>query len=164
MQVYVIYPDGKGGERRVPRAISGESDMYAVLGEMLHYNVGFLRAHPDFPLLYDAYDRGLVHYEKEPSLTDGSMREDWQTAPINLLRGSADCEDLAAHRAAELIVSGQDPGARPYLSRQRHAWGSLWHVRVWRTKKSVPGVGSIDVHWLEDPSAVVGMQGSWRQA
>lgn len=77
-----------------------------------------------------------VRYAREP-------RDVWRTAPEVLRRGSGDCEDLSAWRAAELRASGEDPGARVdvYRSGPRRL-----HAVVRR------GDGS-----FEDPSRRLGM-------
>lgn len=85
-----------------------------------------------FPPLYSA---GVV-YRKEP-------RELWRHVADVYSEGWGDCEDLAAWRAAELRVSGQDPDASvgTYRSGRRR-----YHAIV------VRGDGSV-----EDPSRVLGM-------
>lgn len=87
-----------------------------------------------FPPLYSAG----VRYRTEP-------REVWRHAADVLGEGWGDCEDLAAWRAAELRVSGEDPDAAvaTYKSAPRR-----YHAVVLR------GDGSI-----EDPSRQLGMKG-----
>ena len=70
--------------------------------------------------------------------------EHWQPAAALLAARRGDCEDLAAYRAAELRVSGQDPDAAVaiYKSRPR-----VYHAVVKR------GDGTI-----EDPSLRLGMK------
>jgi len=65
---------------------------------------------------------------------------DWNANSKN----GCDCDDLAPWRAAELVVSGVDPEARPFVYRPRER---LMHVIVAR------GDGT-----LEDPSAMLGMR------
>lgn len=83
------------------------------------------------------YESG-VRYEREPR---GSER--WLTPSMALLRGAADCEDLAAWRAAELRVSGEDTYAQPQVVRTSP---NTWHAVVARSDGS-----------FEDPSAALGM-------
>lgn len=101
-------------------------------------NVDWLRKHPEAPRLYES---GLRY------ATEGPYSEVWQSYS-NMLRGEvADCEDLACARAAELIVSGEDPDARAvYYGRELTEKRRLYHVVVAR------GDGSI-----EDPSRTLGM-------
>lgn len=82
------------------------------------------------------YDSG-VRYERER----GSER--WLVPSQVLELGVGDCEDLAAWRAAELRVSGEDPAA---LARVVRAGPRTWHAIVER------GDGTI-----EDPSRLLGM-------
>lgn len=84
--------------------------------------------------------RSGVRYRAEPP---GSER--WQLPMETLWRKHGDCEDLAAWRAAELVVSGQDVRARAVLRRIRPG---LMHCLVLR------GDGTI-----EDPSRLLGMKG-----
>jgi hypothetical protein len=86
-----------------------------------------------FPPLYES---GAV-YKTEP-------REVWRHAQDVVNEGWGDCEDLAAYRAAELRVSGEDPDARvkTYQTGPRR-----YHAIVERS-------GGV----LEDPSAALGMK------
>lgn len=88
----------------------------------------------DYPPLYESG----VRYRAEP-------REVWRHVGHVLAEGWGDCEDLAAWRAAELRVSGEDPDAAvgTYRSGARR-----YHAIV------VRGDGSI-----EDPSRKLGMKG-----
>src|SRR5262245_56214121 len=87
---------------------------------------------PSIPPLYSSG----VRYKNEP-------RDVWKHAADVLHDGNGDCEDLAAYRAAELRVSGEDPGASvcTYQSGPKR-----YHAVVKR------GDGT-----LEDPSRVLGM-------
>lgn len=87
---------------------------------------------------YPALYRSGVRYQREPR-----GREDWQTVSRAYRNKFADCEDLAAWRAAELVVSREDAGARAVIKRVRPG---LIHCLVLR------GDGS-----FEDPSKVLGM-------
>lgn len=79
-----------------------------------------------------------VRYQREPA-----GEEDWQTVSVTYRRKTGDCEDLAAWRAAELVVSGEDTKARAVLKRIRPG---LIHCIVRR------GNGQ-----YEDPSKLLGM-------
>lgn len=87
-----------------------------------------------YPRLYNSG----VRYQREPR-----GQEDWQTVSRAYRSKFADCEDLAAWRAAELVVSGEDRRARAVIKRVRPG---LIHCLVQR------GSGL-----MEDPSRVLGM-------
>jgi hypothetical protein len=87
---------------------------------------------PSIPPLYSAG----VKYKNEP-------RDVWRHAADVAKEGWGDCEDLSAYRAAELRVSGDDPGA--YVTTYQSG-PNRYHAVVAR------GDGSI-----EDPSRVLGM-------
>jgi hypothetical protein len=89
-----------------------------------------------YPPLYQSG----VQYVPEP---DG--RENWQIPSVTLQLRGGDCEDLAAWRAAELVVSGVDRAARAVVKIIRPG---LMHCIV------VRGNGQ-----REDPSKVLGMRG-----
>lgn len=82
-----------------------------------------------------------VRYEREPY-----GQERWQLPRETLMRRAGDCEDLAAWRAAELVVSGVDQNARAVLKQVRPG---LMHCIVLLTGGR-----------LEDPSAKLGMRGA----
>lgn len=88
---------------------------------------------PELPPLYEAG----VRYRREAPDT-------WSTADIVYARGFGDCEDLAAWRAAELRITGEDPAATADLY---EVAPRKWHAIVLR------GDGTI-----EDPSKVLGMR------
>lgn len=120
---------------RVPHV--GRDPLNAALAALQTLNELWLRAHPSAPGLYESG----VWYQPE------TASEDWLTVP-DILRYAyagrgADCEDLAAWRAAELRVSGADPGARAVAYQ---SGPSLWHAVVM--------LGSGEV---EDPSLALGM-------
>lgn len=106
------------------------------LRALVAQNLLWLMTHPRTPPLY----RADVWYEREPP-----GREEWQTIPATLARGSGDCEDLASWRVAELQARGEP--AR-IITKTAHLMmgGKLVHVLVKR------GDGTI-----EDPSAILGM-------
>lgn len=87
-----------------------------------------------YPRLYHSG----VRYQREPR-----GAEDWQTVSRAYANRFADCEDLSAWRAGELVISGEDPGARAVIKRVRPG---LIHCLVRRSN----GV-------MEDPSRQLGM-------
>lgn len=94
---------------------------------------------PDIPPLYAAG----VRYQAEPP-----TKEDWDTADVVHGRGWGDCEDLAAWRAAELRLEGDDDArADCYVSRVRPDGRKIWHAIVVRGDDSI-----------EDPSLILGMR------
>jgi len=123
MRVEIALPDPVRAEA-IDAALSGLQS----LAEMELLSGGF-------PPLYESG----VRYRREPR---GSER--WQTPSQTLARGEGDCEDLAAWRAAELRVSGEDLAARAVVVR---SGPRTWHAVVQR------GDGS-----FEDPSAALGME------
>lgn len=82
-----------------------------------------------------------VRYRAEPF-----GQERWQLPAETFWRKHGDCEDLAAWRAAELVVSGVDVNARAVVKRVRPG---LMHCLVLRGDRVT----------LEDPSALLGMKG-----
>lgn len=88
----------------------------------------------DWPPLYESG----VAYVREPR-----GLERWLPPSEVLLRGQGDCEDLAAYRAAELRLTGEDPNAEARVVR---TGPRTWHAVVLRE----------DGDW-EDPSAALGM-------
>ncbi len=87
-----------------------------------------------FPPLYETG----VRYVREPR-----GQERWLPPSEVLRRGQGDCEDLAAYRAAELRLTGEDPHAEARVVR---TGPRTWHAVVLRE----------DGDW-EDPSAGLGM-------
>lgn len=114
-----------------------EQAINAALAALVVLNRIYLRTHRDTPRLYESG----VRYRREVA-----GAEQWLTLPLLLQVGAGDCEDLAAARAAELIESGEDPGAAAVVRRVR---AGLWHAVVRR------GTGEI-----EDPSKALGMNGA----
>jgi hypothetical protein len=88
----------------------------------------------DVPPLYASG----VRYVREPR-----GHERWLPPSVVLSRGQGDCEDLAAYRAAELRITGEDPDAEARVVR---TGPRTWHAVVLRG----------DGDW-EDPSAALGM-------
>lgn len=87
------------------------------------------------PSLYESGAR----YEREHGT------ENWLLPSQVIAAGRGDCEDLAAYRAAELRVSGEDPDASAHVIR---SGPRTWHAVVAR------GDGT-----TEDPSRRLGMNG-----
>lgn len=112
----------------------GEDTLALALSSLQGIDEVWLHRHPETPLLYHS---GVVY---APELAT----EEWLPIPYLLARGIGDCEDLAAWRAAELRVTGEDPDARAMAYRSRP---NLWHTIVRR------GDGTI-----EDPSLALGMR------
>lgn len=113
---------------RVP---SREDAFTAALEGLTRVNVGLMEREPLPPL----YQSG-VRYKDEP-------RDVWRHAVDVAGEKWGDCEDLAAYRAAELRVSGEDPAASVYVYK---SGPSRYHAVVQR------GSGE-----LEDPSRALGM-------
>ncbi len=95
-------------------------------------NVGYLRDHPNAPLLYNSG----VYYCRD----DRGREKQWWDIPAVLANRCADCKALAAYRAAELIVHGIP--AEALVTTQD---GVLFHVVV--------RIGTT----IEDPSELLGM-------
>lgn len=115
----------------------------AALEGLVRVNVALLVAglrsgHPVPPL----YSSG-VRYHREPG-----GREWWQTVADNLVDKRADCEDLAAHRSAELRVGGLLVGV-DYPARA---------VCVRTGKRTYHAVVRHPDGRIEDPSRVLGMK------
>lgn len=105
---------------------------------LIDTNVVFLRSHK-VPALY----RSGVYYKEEEF-----GKEDFFDIPTVAAQGFADCEDLAAWRAAELRVAGY--WAEPLVTWEAIEFedGSLdvlFHVQV------------MTQNGVEDPSAILGM-------
>lgn len=121
----------------VPRVTSA-SDVRHHLEALVRQDVDYLMSH-DVPPLYAS---GVI-YRPEPR-----GREDWDPVPVVLGRGWGDCEDLAAWRAAELRVLGeQHARADAYRSRVRPDGSAVWHAVTVREDGTI-----------EDPSAQLGMR------
>lgn len=86
-----------------------------------------------------------VRYKREPK---GSER--WLAPSLVMLEGEGDCEDLAAWRAAELRVTGEDPDARAVVVR---SGDKTWHAVVDRSEGPYT-----ELDLFEDPSAALGMR------
>ena len=97
-----------------------------------------------------------VRYQAEPIGT-----EDWLDALQVLLRRYADCEDLAAYRAAELRVYHRIRARPVYIFGTDGQGRQLYHCRV-RYPASAgpqhPSATLIGDEYEEDPSVVLGMR------
>lgn len=115
-----------------------ETTLRVLLDALTVRDIAYLRRHPDAPMLYES---GVVYQEEPPGA------EDWQDIPTSLKLGWADCEDLAAWRAAELVVRhGVD--ARPDFTCDVRSDGSrLYHIFV-----------RLPDGRTEDPSRELGMR------
>lgn len=122
------------------RALS-EQTLQILLHALTNVDVVFLKRHPRVP---DLYRSGIRYMEEPPG------QEDWQDIPTSLRMRFADCEDVAAYRAAELNVKyGID--AEPYfISHKKKDGGMLYHILV----KGPEGRGMKP----EDPSHTLGMR------
>lgn len=122
------------GSALVHLGVPSSAETYdAALEGLVEVNESILQHHPDFPRLYDAG----VRYKVFPYDT-------WKNA-IDINREKVgDCEGLSGWRAAELRVSGEDPGAQ---LRTYKTGPHKYHAVVRR------GSGII-----EDPSRVLGMK------
>jgi hypothetical protein len=112
---------------------------------------------PSSKAVYDAALEGLVRIDERiiegggvPRLYDSGARyrrerqDVWRHAGDVAVEGYGDCEDLAAYRAAELRVSGEDPGAYAYTY---ETGPRRYHAVVGRSDGS-----------MEDPSLALGMK------
>ncbi len=106
-------------------------------------NLVYLQMYPDTVPLYQSG----VYYKEEPI-----GYEDFFDIPTVLKQGFADCEDLAAWRAAEYLSVGEMAYIVVTWEAIQHNNGDidiLFHVRV-QTQYGV-----------EDPSARLGMNSMW---
>jgi len=121
-----------------------------------------LRRHPEWPGTYD----GQVKYEEEPI-----GQEDWVDIPTQDNLGTADCEDLACRRAAELNVRHNIPAYPTFVWRRKPNGSYLYHIITarpdmvqdqgslyrWTSQGWRLRPGDMDVP-TEDPSRHLGMQ------
>jgi hypothetical protein len=107
-----------------------------LLDALIRVNLWSLRREPLPPL----YASGVVYEREEEG------QEIWLCSPALYAAGKGDCEDLASHRTAELLLQGIPAQVR--LTYQPKAGGLLWHVTVKRGTR------------VEDPSARLGMRGA----
>jgi Transglutaminase-like superfamily len=138
-------------ESNDPRDIAFSTDAIraGVTGLML-INCVWLKYHPDTPPLYES---GVIYVpEKRRVINIAGIGEkvleygeDWQSIPAALKKKKADCEDLAAWRAAELRMKGIK--ARPWIKVRKLPSGA------WRAHAVVKWPNGR----IEDPSAKLGM-------
>lgn len=107
------------------------ASLEAAVRGLVALNVALMRRQGGVPRLYTT----RVRYRREPRGV-----EQWRTADRVVRSGFGDCEDLAAYRAAELIVHRGEP-ARVIVTRTARR---TWHARVQRANGRV-----------EDPSKVM---------
>lgn len=103
-----------------PRAgLTGAREIQAALDALFAFNVAWRRLYGSaFKPLLSSH----VRYARE------WPRERWLTLPELYREGVGDCEDLAAAYAAELVSTGRDTGARPYVRKANTGRG--YHVVV----------------------------------
>ena len=118
----------------------GERELVAALALLTVINVLQLRWYK-LPPLYESGVRYRQEQEKQCWHPIPGGCEDWLSVAELYRQRVGDCEDLAAARAAELILLGERARAIPKRTR------AGWHIVVRR------GDGSI-----EDPSARLGMK------
>jgi hypothetical protein len=132
LKVRMVWAGAEGAEK-APRALA------FMLDTLTRWNAELMRVQPVPPL----YQSG-ARYQRENYT--GLHPEDWRDCLQVIRSGGGDCEDLAAYRAAELRVSGDQNAKCMFIERARPDGGRLFHIVVQR------GDGS-----LEDPSRVLGM-------
>lgn len=99
------------------RGLRSRAEIQAALDAVHVFNVAWLRLHRLPDLLTSS-----VRYKRE------FPRERWLTIPELFAEGEGDCEDIACAFAAQLVASGRDPKARPYVRRANTGRG--YHVVV----------------------------------
>jgi hypothetical protein len=117
-----------------------EELLQAMLDLMVRANLMHLKSDGRSPSLRDARDAGLRW-----SAPEGARLS---SIPAVLARGRAACASLSCYRAAELVHSGADVGARPTFTKRVVSAENrvVYHVLVRRSGGAV-----------EDPSAFCGM-------
>jgi hypothetical protein len=155
--VHLSLPDSDDGAHFAPLQIALEGlaqvDEWQIRRALARAAAGTGEA---LPALYESG----VRYQEEPP-----GHEDWLDAPEVVRQGVADCEDLAAYRAAELRVAGHD--CEPVIKWQ-------WIPREMMLAQGYPASKLPDrgvwmVHCcvrfpdgsVEDPSKILGMGGSF---
>jgi hypothetical protein len=117
-----------------------EQVMMDLLAVLVRVNRRYLRKHPECPRLYESN----VTYRRETTV------EEFNSIPVALKAGGADCDDLAPWRVAELIERDHER-ARIFVTCSETSDGlgepkRLYHIRVKRADGTI-----------EDPSEVLGM-------
>lgn len=119
------YPDNAQTEAERERS---ETALKFLLDCLIGINTLFLRYHKHTASIYS---RGAVKYVGEEDT------EEWLSIPAILAKGEADCEDLAAARAAELRVH-DDINTHGYIDwRKKPSGGMMYHALCWREKIGV---------------------------
>lgn len=108
-------------------------------------------AHIHAPPLYKS---GVIYrFQCHPDVANGGGMcppDAWQDVIRTLEIGAGSCNDLAAWRVAELIHSGADPLAGPYVrAKEAPGFGTIYHVVVKRNGGQ----------FFEDPARILGMPG-----
>jgi hypothetical protein len=122
----------------------GQQFLFYLLDAIIQGNEDFLRAYPDFPLLYNSPTRYVRDYDRLPKSVS---YEEWKLIPSIVRRNwVADCKDLVAWRVAELRVR-YGIMAKPTL--------------LWKTLPNGKQVYHVQVRYpdgtIEDPSVNLGM-------
>jgi hypothetical protein len=129
---------------RILPSVLDDETLGELLGLFVAWNVRYLLAHPETPLLYESGAR----YLDEPT-----GEEVWRTIPHVLANGGSVCHSLACYRAAELRVG--NILAEPVWDVTPLEDGTfLYHVQVYVPDS--PGRQSS----IEDPSLLLGMNAS----
>lgn len=158
--VHLSLPDSDDGAHFVPLQLALEG--LSRLDEW-HIRRAIRRAMSGLPAeeIPPLYQSGVRYREEAPG------HEDWLDAPAVVRQGHADCEDLAAYRAAELRVAGYpcEPVIkwqwipREMMIRQGYPPEKLPDRGVWMVHCCVRFLdGSV-----EDPSKILGMGGNFTE-
>lgn len=118
--------------------------LQVMLESLYEINCEWLRVHPEAPGIYD--DNVVTHKKRMHYQQEEAGHEDWQDIPTSLALGTADCEDLACWRAAELTVRQGIKATPTFTFKPRRNGGMLYHIIV----KLPDGT-------IEDPSKKLGM-------
>ena len=117
--------------------VASERVLRLLLDALLEEDERVLRAHPEFPNLYESG----VRYQTEPAGV-----ESFSSIPVVLERLHGDCADLASYRAAELRVRAGIAARTVYKFQRRPDGSLLYHILV-----------QFPDGRIEDPSANLGM-------
>lgn len=114
-------------------------------------DVAWLTSYPKTPSLYEMGRRGELRYQQE-----APGKERWLGLPAIVVRGVADCEDLATGRAAEIgLKTGFVPTNNvlvPFLPAAKNIWRLVGNtIRAHAFVELADGS-------TEDPSEVLGMR------
>jgi hypothetical protein len=130
-------------EARCPLVLS-------LLRALVQINLAYL-AQKRAPALYKS---GVVYrFQCPPNVANGGGQcppDAWQDIPRTLEIGMGSCNDLSAWRVAELVKSGEDRLAGPFVrSKEAPGFGTIYHVVVKRNGGQ----------FFEDPARILGMPG-----